>query len=88
VVFGMGPRGPDDQAWQRSRDQLDRALAKHGWLNPVAIALFGGADPPKAKRARRDQRDWQRIETWASTIADPAGWPVAAADPGARGVAR
>ena len=32
AVFGMGPRKDDVLAWERSRTQLDRALAKHSWL--------------------------------------------------------
>jgi menaquinone-dependent protoporphyrinogen oxidase len=34
AVFGMGPRSNTDDAWQRSRAQLDRALAKRAWLIP------------------------------------------------------
>jgi menaquinone-dependent protoporphyrinogen oxidase len=34
AVFGMGPRSDSADAWQRSRAQLDRALAKRGWLDP------------------------------------------------------
>ena len=25
AIFGMGPRSPEEEAWQRSRSQLDRA---------------------------------------------------------------
>jgi menaquinone-dependent protoporphyrinogen oxidase len=73
AVFGMGPRRADVDAWQSSRKQLDRALAKHGWLTPVAITVFGGVDPP-SKQPRRDLRDWTQIETWAASIASPAAW--------------
>ena len=41
AVFGMGPRDADLEAWQRSRKQLDRALAKHDWLTPIAVTVFG-----------------------------------------------
>jgi menaquinone-dependent protoporphyrinogen oxidase len=84
AVFGMGPREPDPQAWLRSRAQLDRALAKHRWLQPIAVTVFGGADPPKRDRQRRDLRDWTQIEAWASSLANPAGWPASAADRSAR----
>ena len=47
AVFALGPRSDDEQAWRRSRSQLDRALAKQPQLGPVAVALFGGADPPR-----------------------------------------
>jgi menaquinone-dependent protoporphyrinogen oxidase len=76
AVFGMGPREPDPQAWLHSREQLDRALAKHAWLEPVTVTLFGGVDPPKHDQQRRDQRDWTQIEAWASNIAIPAGLPA------------
>jgi menaquinone-dependent protoporphyrinogen oxidase len=32
AVFGMGPRSDTEEAWQRSRSQLDRALAKPAGL--------------------------------------------------------
>jgi menaquinone-dependent protoporphyrinogen oxidase len=47
AVFGMGPRRDDEEAWQRSRSQLDRALRRNRWLVPVAVGLFGGVDPPR-----------------------------------------
>ena len=66
AVFGMGPRADEDEAWTRSRAQLDRALGRHGWLAPVAVTVFGGVDPPRrADRRRRDIRDWDRIREWA-----------------------
>ena len=73
AVFGMGPRDADVAAWQRSRKQLDRALAKHNWLTPIAVTVFGGVDPP-GKQPRRDLRDWTQIEAWAASIVTPAAW--------------
>ena len=73
AVFGMGPRKDDVLAWERSRTQLDRALAKHSWLTPTAVMVFGGVDPPD-KRPRRDLRDWTKIDAWAASIADPVAW--------------
>jgi menaquinone-dependent protoporphyrinogen oxidase len=62
AVFGMGPRSGDEGGWQRSRDQMNRALARHGWLTAAAIAVFGGVDPPKRQVTnRRDLRDWNAI---------------------------
>jgi menaquinone-dependent protoporphyrinogen oxidase len=70
AVFGMGPRSGDEEGWRQSRDQLNNALAKHGWLTPAAIAVFGGVDPPKRYVTnRRDLRDWNAIRDWAYTIA-------------------
>ena len=58
AIFAMGPRSPEEEAWQRSRSQLDRALAKRSWLTPVAEVVFGGADPAQRRQAtRRDLRD-------------------------------
>lgn len=69
AIFGMGPRSAEEEAWQRSRSQLDRALAKRSWLTPVAEVVFGGADPPKRRQTtRRDLRDWMAIENWAREI--------------------
>jgi menaquinone-dependent protoporphyrinogen oxidase len=69
AVFGMGPRTPDAEAWRRSRGQLDRALSKRAWLQPVSVAVFGGVDPPKRDgETRRDLRDWDAIRAWASQL--------------------
>lgn len=77
AVFGMGPRSGDEEGWQRSRAQLDRALSKRGWLAYVGVAVFGGVDPPKKRdRERRDLRDWEAIRAWAT------GLPAFARPPG------
>jgi menaquinone-dependent protoporphyrinogen oxidase len=77
AVFGMGPRRGEQLAWQRSRAQLDRALARRDWLVPIASAVFGGADPAGGgHRPRRDQRDWAVIGDWARQLLarlEPAG---------------
>jgi menaquinone-dependent protoporphyrinogen oxidase len=70
AVFAMGPRTDTAESWQRARHQLDRALARRGWLRPVAAAVFGGADPP-GKQPRRDLRDWPAIRAWADSVAAP-----------------
>lgn len=70
AVFGMGPRETGDEAWARARGQLDRALARLPWLEPAAVALFGGVDPPRREdRPRRDVRDWTVIRGWAADVA-------------------
>lgn len=64
AVFGLGPRNDETEAWTRSRTQLDRALAKRGWLRPVTVAVFGGVDPkPKRDQPPRDLRDWNASDT-------------------------
>ena len=70
AVFGMGPRDPSEEAWQRARGQLDRALAKRGWLRPVAVAVFGGVDPTEREgKPKRDLRNWDEIRAWALQVA-------------------
>jgi len=67
AVFGMGPRSDTEDAWQRSRAQLDRALGKHRWLSPAAVTVFGGVDPPgRRNHPQRDLRNWQTIRVWAA----------------------
>ena len=71
AVFGVGPRRDDEDAWQRSHAQVDRALARRAWLVPVAVAVavFGGADPVRRNRVlRRDLRDWTEIGNWARKV--------------------
>lgn len=69
AVFGMGPRDPGEEAWQRTRGQLGLALAKRDWLRPAAVAVFGGVDPPMREgKPRRDLRDWDAIRAWAASI--------------------
>lgn len=67
AVFALGPRHDDPEAWQRSRAQLDRALAKHAWLEPTSVAVFGGVDPP-GKHSARDLRDWAAISRWTAQL--------------------
>ena len=74
AVFGMGPRSDTKDAWQRSRAQLDRALARRAWLDPIAVTVFGGVDPPgRSKHPRRDLRNWETIQAWAAQALVTAG---------------
>ena len=76
AVFGMGPRNPGQEAWQRSRRQLDRALAKRDWLRPTAVAVSGGADPPTRQGKRpRDLRDWDAGRARATGIGHDQAQP-------------
>jgi len=78
AVFAMGPRRDTEDAWQSSRAQLDRALARYGWLAPAAVTVFGGVDPPgRGSRERRDLRDWDAIRAWAGDILARPGTPPA-----------
>ena len=81
AVFALGPTHEphDEEEWQDSRAQLDRALAKYPWLTPVALEMFGGEyDPAKlgfpiklfvGKEPASDIRDWTAIRAWASNLA-------------------
>jgi menaquinone-dependent protoporphyrinogen oxidase len=74
AVFGMGPRRAEPEAWARSRAQLDRALARRGWLHPIAVTVFGGVDPrPKRDQPVRDVRDWEAIDAWSDQLATGIG---------------
>ena len=80
AVFALGPvHDPhDQQEWQDSRTQLDKALAKFPWLTPVALEMFGGKyDPEKlrfpikmlaGKEPASDLRDWKAIRAWAAEL--------------------
>ena len=81
AVFALGPvHDPyDEEEWRDSRAQLDKELAKHGWLIPVALEILGGKfDPAKLRfpinllagsEPASDLRDWEAIRTWASDLA-------------------
>ncbi len=91
VTIG-GRRGPCDsaawhrraaadtaEAWQRSRAQLGKALARQQSLVPAEVVVFGGADPPgRSGRPRRDLRDWADIRAWAGRLVGLARRPDAA----------
>jgi menaquinone-dependent protoporphyrinogen oxidase len=66
----MGPRNDEPESWRRSREQLDRALARRAWLAPLSVAVFGGVDPPdpRNRRPHRDLRDWAAIRAWAGSL--------------------
>ena len=52
AVFALGPiQSPaNEQELQGARAQLDKELAKHPWLSPVAREVFGGKyDPAKLR---------------------------------------
>jgi menaquinone-dependent protoporphyrinogen IX oxidase len=72
AVFGMGPRRDEAESWVRSRAQLDRVVAKRGWLRPIAVTVFGGVDPkPRRDQPPRDLRDWNAIDTWIDELPLP-----------------
>jgi menaquinone-dependent protoporphyrinogen oxidase len=84
AVFAMGPLKLEPGDVLGSRRQLDRALAKEPWLDPVSVAIFGGViDPAKLRfpfthMEAADARDWDAIRSWADEIAGTFA-PAAAA---------
>jgi menaquinone-dependent protoporphyrinogen oxidase len=75
AVFGMGPDEIVESKVRESRKQLDRALEATPELEPVAVAVFGGALTPESwrfpfsKLPAFDARDWDVIEDWADEVA-------------------
>jgi menaquinone-dependent protoporphyrinogen oxidase len=64
AVFAMGPRRNEEAAFERSRLQLERALAKTPEVEPTSTAVFGGVD----REQGIDLRDWEAIRVWAEKI--------------------
>lgn len=71
AVFAMGPRTDSVDAWHRSYAQLGNALARHRWLRPAAVVVFGGVDPPGHRPPHRDLRDWGDIRRWVTRLVGP-----------------
>jgi menaquinone-dependent protoporphyrinogen oxidase len=75
AVFGMGPDSLESSKVVESRNQLDRSLAATPELEPVAVAVFGGALTPEtwrfpfSKLPAFDARDWDAIEDWTEEVA-------------------
>jgi menaquinone-dependent protoporphyrinogen oxidase len=75
AVFGMGPDALEEAKVAESREQLDRALAATPELEPIAVAVFGGALKPETWRfpfnrlPAFDARDWDAIRAWAEQVA-------------------
>lgn len=80
AVFGMGPIEDAPEQYAGAREHLDKGLAKHAWLTPVSVAVFGGRiDPdhlrfPDSNPAVRqmgwvDLRDWDAVDAWADSLA-------------------
>jgi menaquinone-dependent protoporphyrinogen oxidase len=79
AVFGMGPIEDTAEQFEGARQQLDKALGKLDWLDPVAVEVFGGkVDPDKLRfpdnnpafknMGQIDLRDWDAIDAWAQSL--------------------
>lgn len=84
AVFGLGPLEDTPEQFEGARGHLDKGLAKHDWLHPSAVAVFGGRLDPSSLRfpdnnpAMRgmgalDLRDFGAIEVWADSLPDALG---------------
>jgi len=75
AVFGMGPDSLEESKVAESRRQLERSLAATPELEPIAVAIFGGALTPEtwrfpfSKLPAFDARDWVAIEDWTEGVA-------------------
>ena len=69
AVFAMGPRRNEEVAFERSRRQLERALAKAPEIEPITTAVFGGVDLQRGI----DLRDWDAIHAWADSVGAALG---------------
>jgi len=81
AIFALGPFHNTEEEMQKARPDLDKELAKHTWLVPVAVELFAGKFDPKALRfpynlipalknmPPSDERDWDAIRSWAGSLA-------------------
>lgn len=84
AIYAMGPLKLERADVRGSREQLDRALAKEPWLEPVSVAIFGGViDPakmrfPLTRLDAADARDWAAIRSWADELAEAFAPAVAA----------
>lgn len=82
AIFALGPFEDKPQDWEGVRAQLDKELAKFGWLDPVAVEIVGGKFdaatlgfpftliPALHKLPASDIRDWEAIRRWADSVAN------------------
>lgn len=79
AVFGVGPIEDTAEQFAGARGHLDKGLAKHPWMSPVSVAVFGGRFDPEHLRfpdnnpamrqmAATDLRDWDAIGAWAREV--------------------
>ena len=82
AVFGMGPDSLEHAKVADSWKQLARSLEATPELDPIAVAIFGGALKPEnwpflfKRLPAFDARDWDAIRSWAEEVA-PKLTPVA-----------
>ena len=93
AIFAMGPFNDTPEEFSGSRRQLDRVLAKHPWLTPAGVAVFGGrfdptglrfpdTNPAMRKMPASDIRDWDAIRAWAAGLPRALGLQRTMSSPG------
>lgn len=84
ALFGLGPIEDKPEQFKGAREHLDKGLAKHDWLRPVAVTVFGGKFDPSGLRfpdnnpamrgmAAADLRDFDKIDAWADSLVGALG---------------
>jgi menaquinone-dependent protoporphyrinogen oxidase len=84
AVFGLGPIEDKPEQYTGAREHLDKGLAKHAWLHPVAVAVFGGKLDPSVLRfpdnnpairamGAFDLRDFAAVDAWADSLPEALG---------------
>jgi menaquinone-dependent protoporphyrinogen oxidase len=84
ALFGLGPIEDTPEQFLGAREHLDKGLAKHDWLHPRAITVFGGKldssglrfpdnNPAMRGMASVDLRDFQKVDEWAESLVGALG---------------
>jgi menaquinone-dependent protoporphyrinogen oxidase len=82
AVFALGPvQYPrNEKEWQSARAQLEKELARFGWLKPAAQEIFGGRFDPRVigyplrifagQVPVSDIRDMAAVRSWATGLSE------------------
>jgi menaquinone-dependent protoporphyrinogen oxidase len=79
AVFALGPVRDEPNQWEGAEKQLFDTLAHFPGIEPVTVALFGGAIVPEtlhfpfSRVPAGDLRDWAAIEEWAARLPEVFG---------------
>jgi menaquinone-dependent protoporphyrinogen oxidase len=82
AVFALGPVKDEPKQWDGAETQLYATLAHFPGIEPVSVALFGGAIVPDTLHfpfshvPAGDLRDWAAIEEWAGRLPEALGLAV------------
>jgi len=82
AVFALGPVKDEPKQWDGAEKQLYATLAHFPGIEPVSVALFGGAIVPETLHfpfshvPEGDLRDWAAIDEWAGRLPELLGLAV------------